>query len=72
MVGVLTSIISAFFYLRVIAQMFMQEPGREVSVSLSPNTIFVLGLTVLGIVVFGIIPTPIIDLVQRSVLAFGP
>lgn len=71
-VGVLTSIISAFFYLRVIAQMFMQEPGREVSVSLSPNTIFVLGLTVLGIVVFGIIPTPIIDLVQRSVLAFGP
>lgn len=70
-VGVLTSIISAFFYLRVISQMFMQAPSREVSVSLSPNTIFGLGLSAIGIVVLGIIPTPIIDLVQRSVLALG-
>ena len=70
-VGVLTSIISAFFYLRVIAQMFMQAPSREVRVSISPNTIFGLGLSAIGIILLGIIPTPIIDLVQRSVLALG-
>jgi NADH-quinone oxidoreductase subunit N len=71
LVGVVTSVIAAFFYLRIIAQMFMREPSREAEVSLSTNLSLGLGLAVLGVLVFGLMPAPVITLVQQSVLALG-
>ncbi|HEU5090086.1 MAG TPA: NADH-quinone oxidoreductase subunit N, partial [Roseiflexaceae bacterium] len=70
-VGVITSAIAAFFYLRIIAQMFMSEPAREAMPQPASNLSLGLALAVIGVIVLGIIPTPVIDLVQRSVLALG-
>lgn len=70
-VGVITSAIAAFFYLRIIVQMFMRDPVREVTPALDRTVAIGVGLAALGVIVFGIIPTPVIDLVQSSVLALG-
>jgi NADH-quinone oxidoreductase subunit N len=70
-VGVITSAIAAFFYLRIIVQMFMRDPVREMRPTLDRGLALGVGLAALGVIVFGIVPTPVIDLVQQSVLALG-
>ena len=70
-IGILTSAIAAFFYLRIVVQMFMREPVREVRPMFDPGLALGIGLVTLGILVFGIVPTPLIDLVQQSMLALG-
>ena len=65
------SAIAAFFYLRIVVQMFMRDPVREVRPIADRGLAIGIGLAALGIVLFGIIPTPVIDLVQQSMLALG-
>jgi NADH-quinone oxidoreductase subunit N len=72
LIGVLTSAIAVFFYLRVIVRMFMYEPAREVQPLLYGGLSFSIALAALGTLVFGLLPTPLVDYMQRSVLvAFG-
>jgi NADH-quinone oxidoreductase subunit N len=70
-VGVFTSAISAFFYLRIIAQMFMRQPSRETEANLTPDLTIGIALATLGVVLFGLLPTPVIELAQQSVLALA-
>lgn len=70
-IGVIMSIVSAFFYLRIVVQMFMREPVREIQPALTTNLSVGLALATLGVLIFGLVPAPVIDLVQRSVLALG-
>lgn len=70
-VGVITSVIAAFFYLRIIAQMFMRETVRESDPTIGAELRVGLVLAVLGVIIFGLLPTPVIQLVQQSVLALG-
>jgi NADH-quinone oxidoreductase subunit N len=70
-VGVITSAIAAFFYLRIVVQMFMRDPAREAQPSRDRSLALGIGLAALGVIVLGIIPAPVIDLVQQSVLALG-
>lgn len=62
-VAVLFSVVSAFFYLRVVMYMYMYEPEGEVpSLNLSPSLGLALVLLVVGVVVFGVYPSPIVSL----------
>ena len=70
-VGVITSAIAAFFYLRIVVQMFMRDPVREVRGGSDGGLSAGIGLAALGILVFGILPAPVINLIQQSVLALG-
>jgi len=70
-IGVVTSVIAAFFYLRIIAYMFMRDPSRETVLSTGPELNIGLVLAVVGVIIFGLLPTPVIDIVQHSVLAIG-
>ena len=70
-VGVFTSAISAFFYLRIVVQMFMRSPIGDVRPIVDRGLGIGIAVATIGIVVFGIIPTPIVDLVQNSLVAFG-
>jgi NADH-quinone oxidoreductase subunit N len=65
-VGVITSVISAFYYARVVLVMWMKE--GEAAVSLRPALVAALTLTALGTLALGIYPTPLFDLAQRSLL----
>ncbi len=71
LIGVLTSAIAAFFYLRVIVRMFMHEPVREVQPLLYRGVAIGITVAVVGTLLFGLLPTPVIDLVQQSVIALG-
>jgi NADH-quinone oxidoreductase subunit N len=70
-VGVVTSAISAFFYLRIVVQMFMRSPAAGVRPVIDRGLDIGIAIATIGILVFGIIPTPIVDLVQNSIVALG-
>lgn len=70
-VGVITSAIAAFFYLRIIATMFMRESEQDVAAYPGSGLNLGLALATAAVLVLGLVPAPLIDVVQRSVLALG-
>jgi NADH-quinone oxidoreductase subunit N len=67
-IGVLTSVVSIFFYLRVIVMMYMVEPGdAPASPALSRAATFTLAATIVVTFYLGILPAQFIDLAARSV-----
>jgi NADH-quinone oxidoreductase subunit N len=71
LVGVVTSVISAFFYLRVIVDMTMREPEREIPSRIYPALVTTLGVTALGTLILGIWPGPWLQLAQAGLKFFG-
>lgn len=71
LVGVLTSAIAAFFYLRIIVRMFTAEPERAVEPSRDRGLQAGLVLATVGVVVFGLLPALIVNLVQQAPLLAG-
>lgn len=67
-IGVLTSAVAAFFYLRVIVRMFMVEPVRDIQPVVYRGAAISIVVTAVGTVLFGLIPAPVVDLVQKSVI----
>ncbi len=65
-VGVLTSVISAFFYLRVIVDMTMREPERETPNRIYPASVTALAVTALGTLILGVWPGPWLQLAQAG------
>jgi NADH-quinone oxidoreductase subunit N len=67
-IGVLTSVVSIFFYLRVIVMMYMAEPA-DVPNSPEPSrtATFTLAATVIVTFYLGILPTQFLDLAARSI-----
>jgi NADH-quinone oxidoreductase subunit N len=68
LIGVLTSAISAFFYLRVIVSMFMQEPVRDVQPIPSRGLTIGLGVAAVATLLIGLIPAPVVELVRSALL----
>jgi NADH-quinone oxidoreductase subunit N len=67
-IGVLSSVVSVFFYLRVVVMMYMSErDARPIPVPLTRIAVAALALSVIGILYLGILPTQLIDLAQDSV-----
>jgi NADH-quinone oxidoreductase subunit N len=71
-VGVITSVIAAFYYLNVVRYMFF-EPADEGSGSLEISPAFKAGLaiTAVGILVIGVFPQPFINLATNSIQMLG-
>jgi len=70
--GVINSVISAYYYLRVVVVMFMRDADRaeEGIAPVCPAVQVGLGVASVLIVVLGIWPAPILDLARQAVLAF--
>jgi NADH-quinone oxidoreductase subunit N len=68
-VGVLTSVIAVFFYLRVVVMMYMAEPGDAGAVTVPASAIGIAALALGGLLVFylGILPTRVLDLAASSI-----
>jgi NADH-quinone oxidoreductase subunit N len=67
-IGVLTSVVSIFFYLRVIVMMYMAEPGDAPrSPEPSRAAVFTLAATLVVTFYLGIFPTQVIELAARSI-----
>jgi NADH-quinone oxidoreductase subunit N len=67
-IGVLTSVISVFFYLRVVVMMYMAErDGAPVPARVTPMGMAALTVAVAAIVYLGILPTQVLDLAAESI-----
>jgi NADH-quinone oxidoreductase subunit N len=67
-IGVLTSVVSVFFYLRIVVMMYMTEArdGAEVPVVPRP-ALAALSLSVVILFYLGVLPSRVLDIAARSV-----
>jgi NADH-quinone oxidoreductase subunit N len=67
-VGVVSSAIAAFFYVRVIVLMFFSDPAPDGPSVVLPSwgTASVVGFAALATVVLGVFPQPVLDLAQSA------
>ncbi len=66
-IGVLNSVVSVFFYLRVIVVMYMREAEEPKPLSLSWPLGVAVALAALGTLVLGLWPSPLLDMAQRAI-----
>jgi NADH-quinone oxidoreductase subunit N len=73
--GVINSVISVYYYLRVVVSMYMkesqarQEPAGTEAGRLCPALQVGVGLASVAIVVLSVVPAPILNLARDSILA---
>ncbi|MHC4149321.1 MAG: NADH-quinone oxidoreductase subunit N [Planctomycetota bacterium] len=69
-IGVINSVISVYYYLRVVVNMYMRESEREVMVpKASIGLSFALLFAMLAVLLMGVIPSSLFELFQGSILA---
>ena len=69
-IGVLNSVVSLYYYLRIVVVMYMQQPGADSIREPSPPSVSLYGalsVTFLGVFYLGIFPSDWIELTLRSV-----
>ncbi len=66
-IAVVFSVISAFFYLRVVMYMYMEEPKEEVTLTTSASMSFTLAVTALIVIILGVFPSYLLDFVRFSI-----
>tara|TARA_B100001123_G_scaffold430326_1_gene550094 strand:- start:2433 stop:3893 length:1461 start_codon:yes stop_codon:yes gene_type:complete len=70
-IGVLNSVVSAYYYLAVVRQMFLGEAEEEERLAISPTIAVALGISTVGVIVFGIFPTPLVDAAREAAAIFA-
>ncbi len=70
-VVVLNSAVSAYFYLRVVAVMYFQQPERDMAPQRTSWLTTGLAISSIGTVFFGIFSGPVFDFAQRVLLGSG-
>jgi NADH-quinone oxidoreductase subunit N len=66
-IGVLNSLISVYYYLRVTVLMYMREPGKEVALALAnPALVAALTITTFFTIQMGVFPAAYLDLARMS------
>jgi NADH-quinone oxidoreductase subunit N len=69
-IGVLASLVSVFYYLRIIVYMYMREPAEEIEIAVeNPALFLVLFLCLYGVLQLGLFPRYILVLIQQAVSA---
>ncbi len=67
-IGVLTSVVSVFFYLRVVVMMYMSDEVSAIPVTApAPASLFALVVPAAGIFYLGILPTRLLELAAKSI-----
>jgi NADH-quinone oxidoreductase subunit N len=71
-VAIANSLISLYYYLIVIRQMYMQPAEESGKIGVSRVTGGLLGALVIGTVAIGIYPAPLVDLIETATAAILP
>jgi NADH-quinone oxidoreductase subunit N len=61
--GIISSVISVYFYLRIVVIMYFREAEGEISHSKSMSGLFGVAVSVLLVILFGIMPGSLLDLI---------
>jgi NADH-quinone oxidoreductase subunit N len=65
--AVLMSVIGAFYYLRIVKLMYMDEPTRVITLSDRKDVRWVLSVNAFAVLALGIVPAPLMDLCARAI-----
>ena len=68
--GVLNSVVSAYYYLRVIRTMYMSEPESDTSIQIGIPPRLAIGIVGIGIIMLGIIPSAVMNAAEKAVIVF--
>ncbi len=69
-IGVLASLVSVFYYLRIVINMYMKEPSYDVEINIDNPALFLaLFLCLYGVLQLGIFPGNILVLIRQTVSA---
>jgi NADH-quinone oxidoreductase subunit N len=72
LVGILNTVISLYYYARVLRYMFLRDPeGQSNSIALKRSEVFLLLIFVIPTLLFGLYFGPIVDLANISAQMFG-
>lgn len=68
-IGVINSVISVYYYLRITVIMYMKEPTREFTpLTISPLIVAAIVISVIGTLHLGIFPAKVMEIAQQSIL----
>ncbi len=68
-IGVVNSVISVYYYLRITVIMYMKEPTREfVPLTISPMIVAAIVISVVGTLQLGVFPARVMEIVQNATL----
>jgi NADH-quinone oxidoreductase subunit N len=70
-VAVLNSVVSAYYYLRVVKLMVLGEPASDEPIPSSAPVRLALATTFVGVLLLGIVPGLVIDVAERAVETFA-
>jgi len=70
-VGVLNSVVSAYYYLRVVLQMYLEAPIREERVAAGPALGLAMAIAAGGVVFIGILPFPLLEAAESAARVFS-
>lgn len=68
-VAVLLSVVGAFYYLRIVKVMYMDDPVGEITIERRIGTRWVLSAMGIATLVLGVLPAPLMDLCVRAITA---
>ena len=65
-IGVVNSVVSAYYYLRVVKAMFLSDPASEERVAFGLPMQLAVAIGFIGTLIFGIYPTPLLNLARTA------
>ena len=68
-VAVLLSVVGAYYYLRIVKLMYMDEPVGEITIDARADTRWLLSALGVATLVLGILPAPLMDICMRAITA---
>ena len=71
-VGVINSVVSAYYYLRVVRVMYLSPPTSEEGIPTSPSVRLAVAVSGMAVVFFGILPLPLFRFAQEAVEILFP
>jgi NADH-quinone oxidoreductase subunit N len=71
-IGVVTSVVSAFYYLRIVKIMFFDEPAESFDTPIGWEMTTILGITGIVTLLFFVLPSPILDSAAAAAAVLFP
>ena len=66
-IAVIMSVISAYFYIRIVMLIYMKEPVREFDLARSPANSIALIIAVIGTIIIGILPAWFLEMAKSAI-----
>jgi len=66
-IAVIMSVISAYFYIRIVMLIYMREPVHEFDLARSPASTAALTIAVIGTILIGVLPAWFLDLAKSAI-----